>query len=132
MSKKFRRTDPPEGQNGSATGPSIPHGLGSCGGGGQGAPKGGNSARFKGLILIESGESSLNGARSPAMDLLSVREYCCPSGKRWFEIPLLWVRDLRGVRALSSATVVASLEIRDPPICAQSSSRRAGLRTLKL
>jgi len=37
----------PEGQNGSATGPSIPLGLGSCSGG-QGAPKGGNSARFKG------------------------------------------------------------------------------------
>ncbi|MBM3357946.1 MAG: hypothetical protein FJY54_09490 [Betaproteobacteria bacterium] len=46
----------PEGNNGSATGPTIPHGLRSCGGG-QRASKSGNSGRFRGRIVIESGES---------------------------------------------------------------------------
>jgi len=55
MSKKFRRTDPPEGQNGSATGPSIPHGLGSCGGGAACA-EGRQLGSIQGRIVIASGE----------------------------------------------------------------------------
>ncbi|MBM3508407.1 MAG: acyltransferase, partial [Alphaproteobacteria bacterium] len=51
----------------SRTGADHPARPGPCGGG-QRASKGANSARFKGLILIASGESSPNSARSPAMD----------------------------------------------------------------
>jgi len=77
----------PEDQNGSATALRVAHSLGSCGGG-QREPKGGNWGRFKGLILIESGESSPNSARLAAMDLLSGCRYRPLSGERWFEIPI--------------------------------------------